>query len=257
MAPLRALFRRLLLVLLVITTHVVAVTATTPAKRSYGTHDYYVIELGGSAPASIHDCASALGVEVVERVGELKDHWLVRVPSSSSHDELSKRSHLDSSSPTDSVIERLQSIRRMATSSSSSLFLVSRSLRDAKRISRSIRSLERQTLRQRIKKRAPIPELPSSPFHEDPRAPVPPGGKSQRIAQELGIIDPIFNDQWHLANNPHPNFDLNVSGLWMDGITGKGVVSAVVDDGLDLNSDDLSANFVRFLLFLSLETLNL
>jgi len=86
---------------------------------------------------------------------------------------------------------------------------------------------------------------------------VPPGGKSQRIAQELGIIDPIFNDQWHLANNPRPNFDLNVSGLWIAGITGKGVVSAVVDDGLDLNSDDLSANFVRFLLFLSLETLHL
>jgi kexin len=247
MAVLRALFRRLPIVLLVAFRAVTA-TGATPAKRSYSTHDYYVLQLDRSAPASIHDCASALGVEVVEQVGELRDHWLVRVPS---YNEFAKRSDLDSSSPADAVLERFQAIRRSTASSySSSLSLVSRSLRDGQRISRSIRSLERQIPRQRTKKRAPMPELPSYPLtpHEDPRAPVPPGGKSQRIAQELGIIDPIFNDQWHLANNPRPNFDLNISGVWKSGIIGKGVYVAVVDDGLDLNSDDLRDNFVRLLI---------
>jgi hypothetical protein len=38
---------------------------------------------------------------------------------------------------------------------------------------------------------------------------------------------------------------MNVSGLWEMGITGRGVISALIDDGLDYTSDDLSANFVR------------
>lgn len=256
MAVLRALFQRLPIVLLV-AFHTVTTAGATPAKRSYSTHDYYVLQLDRSAPASIHDCAGALGVEVVEQVGHLRDHWLVRVPSSSLYDESERRSDLDSSSSVDIILERFQEIRSVASSYLSSPSLVSRSLRDGQRISRSIRSLERQVPRQRIKKRVPIPELPSSPSSppEYPRAPVPPGGKSQRIAQALGIIDPIFNDQWHLANNPRPNFDLNVSGVWESGIRGKGVCVAVVDDGLDLNSDDLHANFVR-LLFVCLDVLN-
>ena len=246
MAVVRALCRRLPLVLL-LAFHAVTATAS-PAKRSYGTHDYYVLQLNRSPPASIHDCARALDAELVEQVGELKDHWLVRVSSSTPLDELAKRSDVDSSSSVDNVLERFQAIRRSAASSSP--LLVSRSLLDAQRISRSIRSLERQIPRQRTKKRAPIPEpLPHTPSRKDPRAPVPPGGKSQRIAQELGIVDPIFNNQWHLANNEHPNFDLNVSGVWKSGITGKGVYTAVVDDGLFYESEDLSANFVRFLSF--------
>jgi subtilisin family serine protease len=37
---------------------------------------------------------------------------------------------------------------------------------------------------------------------------------------------------------------MNVTGLWKEGVTGKGVISALVDDGLDYESDDLKPNFV-------------
>lgn len=248
-----SLYLRLPLVLLVAQLATAASVTKTPAKRSYSTHNYYVLELGSSSPASAHDCANELGVELVERVGELADHWLVRVPASASE---SSESSLDrrgegSISAIDSVLERFNALRRSpsypspleARSSSS------HTLERRRRVVSSLRSLERQVPRQRTKKRAPIPELldSSSPRSEakDPRAPVPPGGKSKVIAQELNIVDPIFNDQWHLANNPYPMYDLNVSGVWKQGITGKGVYTAVVDDGLDANSDDLSANFVR------------
>ncbi|CAJ0915749.1 10384_t:CDS:10 [Entrophospora sp. SA101] len=37
--------------------------------------------------------------------------------------------------------------------------------------------------------------------------------------------------------------DINVTGIWKEGITGKGVVAAIVDDGLDMYSEDLADNF--------------
>ncbi|AMD19453.1 HBR552Cp [Eremothecium sinecaudum] len=63
------------------------------------------------------------------------------------------------------------------------------------------------------------------------------------IKQKLSIEDPTFNRQWHLMNTLYPGFDLNVTGLWLNNITGKGVVVAVVDDGLDFEGDDLKDNF--------------
>jgi kexin len=35
-----------------------------------------------------------------------------------------------------------------------------------------------------------------------------------------------------------------VTGVWEQGITGKGAVVAIIDDGLDANSEDLAVNFV-------------
>jgi kexin len=37
---------------------------------------------------------------------------------------------------------------------------------------------------------------------------------------------------------------MNATGVWEDGVTGKGIISALVDDGLDFTSDDLAPNFV-------------
>jgi subtilisin family serine protease len=37
---------------------------------------------------------------------------------------------------------------------------------------------------------------------------------------------------------------MNVTGVWKEGVTGKGVISALVDDGLDYESRDLAPNFV-------------
>jgi kexin len=59
----------------------------------------------------------------------------------------------------------------------------------------------------------------------------------------LGIKDPIFRDQWHLINTIQPGHDINVTGVWLDGITGAGIATAVVDDGLDMDSRDLKPNY--------------
>ncbi|ODV96390.1 hypothetical protein PACTADRAFT_29311, partial [Pachysolen tannophilus NRRL Y-2460] len=61
--------------------------------------------------------------------------------------------------------------------------------------------------------------------------------------KRLGIDDPLFEKQWHLLNPSFPGHDINVTGVWYNGITGTGVVTAIVDDGLDYESRDLSRAF--------------
>ena len=53
-----------------------------PTPRSYSSHDYYVLEHDPAGGATLDDCASTLGLEVVEQAGELQNHWLLRVPHS-------------------------------------------------------------------------------------------------------------------------------------------------------------------------------
>ena len=49
-----------------------------PAPRSYSTHTYYVVELDPSSSVSPSEAARQLGTQLVERVGELDHHYLVR-----------------------------------------------------------------------------------------------------------------------------------------------------------------------------------
>lgn len=191
-----------------------------PIPRSYDTHSYYALELASSSTAATAlSVAESLGVELVEPIGQLDNHWLVRVPGASPKHKLSTRS--SGSSPSDAVVERWHALR-------------SRSKRDAKRQLRSITPL---TLKQRSKR-------------------VPPGWKSSpaRLRRDsaelsyaqtqLNLMDPMLQTQWHLINQEDSSNELNVTGLWGRGITGTGVKVVIVDDGLDLNSDDLAANFV-------------
>jgi subtilisin family serine protease len=62
---------------------------------------------------------------------------------------------------------------------------------------------------------------------------------------DLGIADPMLEQQWHLINRELKDVELNVTGLWARGVTGAGVKVALIDDGLDMHSDDLKDNFVR------------
>ncbi|XP_066929242.1 PC3-like endoprotease variant B [Clytia hemisphaerica] len=59
--------------------------------------------------------------------------------------------------------------------------------------------------------------------------------------------DPKFGDQWYLNNvgqsTGPPGVDLNVLPVWQSGITGRGVVVCVLDDGVDHNHDDLRDNY--------------
>lgn len=60
--------------------------------------------------------------------------------------------------------------------------------------------------------------------------------------------DPLFNDQWHLLNTGQfggrRRVDVNVVPAWDAGYTGAGIVIAIVDDGLQHDHPDLSANYV-------------
>lgn len=202
-----------------------SVLASRPAQRHYNTHDYYVLEHDPSADASLDECAQTLGVEVVEQAGELQNYWLVRTA----------KPHLDARETGDRVLKALDAIRARASSPQ-----VARSDEDAlvRRVSSSVKYLSRQTLRQRVK-RAPPPISPGD-WADAPTA--------QQVAEKQSIIDPEFTKQWHLVNDDYPQFSMNVSSLWERGITGKGVITTLVDDGLDYNSDDLAANFVSLYL---------
>ncbi|SMR76693.1 MULTISPECIES: S8 family serine peptidase [Stenotrophomonas] len=63
--------------------------------------------------------------------------------------------------------------------------------------------------------------------------------------------DPLAGRQWHLLNTgqavlgdtlPVAGNDLNVDGLFRNGIRGQGVTIAIVDDGLQIAHPDLAAN---------------
>lgn len=163
------------------------VAAATPAKRAYSTHQYYVLHHDPSSE-DVASIATTLGAEVVERVGELDDHWLLRVPKEK-----------------DRVMHK-------------------------RTIPHGIRSLEPQVLRQRVKRTAPVIRANLTTF--------------EQVSDALEIRDPSFNKQWHLLNTISRGNDLNVSGVWQMGITGKGTRAAIVDDGLDYESEDLAPNFV-------------
>jgi kexin len=95
---------------------------------------------------------------------------------------------------------------------------------------------EKQQARQRLVKRSVIP--PRSP-QDDPNA----FSARADVARQLEIVDPEFNGQWHLYNTREVGNDLNVTSVWLDGITGKGVTVCIIDDGLDMDSLDLKPNY--------------
>ncbi|KAJ3007984.1 pheromone processing endoprotease [Thoreauomyces humboldtii] len=61
--------------------------------------------------------------------------------------------------------------------------------------------------------------------------------------EELGITDPGFDKQWHLVNTVTVGNDMNVTGVWKQGITGYNSTVCFVDDGLDMDNADLHDNF--------------
>ncbi|KAF9454583.1 hypothetical protein P691DRAFT_656065 [Macrolepiota fuliginosa MF-IS2] len=198
--------------------------ATSPTKRSYDTHTYYVIEhIPTTSLASLDDVLQVLGVELVDSVGELANHWLVRAPKQLYG--LTAREE-----PRDGVLDTYQYLRKRAESP---LSIRSDDADHARRIVSSVNYLSRQELRQRVK-RAPPPVKPGDSEQNS---------LSRAVAERLGIQDPLFDKQWHLVNNEFPEHMMNATPVWDMGYTGKGVISSLVDDGLDYTSDDLAGNF--------------
>lgn len=212
-----------------------------PAKRSYDTHAYYVLELGeGSSAADAEGVAGRLGAELVEQVGELRDHWLLRAE----HRLVARRSQQDQDQ--DEVVKKYREIAqeqrqhaaidwRVPSSGKHRDLLSSLTSRSTLSGLPNILSLEKQVVKQRVKRQI-IPALPPGTVNGQPQAA---GGSNpvsaylSDLAERFSILDPLWPKQWHLANDQMRENSINVTGVWDMGVTGKGVKVAIVDDGLD------------------------
>ncbi|CDS01358.1 probable KEX2-endoproteinase of late golgi compartment [Sporisorium scitamineum] len=257
-------------------------TVPLPAKRSYDTHHYYVVEVHARASQDVdpRDVAESLGAEFVERAGELHNHWLVRSekPVPELTELLEKRSDADTSASAstssaslaradvpehqDPILQRWSHIRRSAREPG---FTTTHNLSKRQHSAAlSIKAVERQEVRRRHKRnviydpdqmphlypkrRDPLPAPDAWPFHvrsadPSPRPPTIPTAKTADMMSRFDIRDPIFTDQWHLANDRKVGNDLNVTAVWDQGILGKDIKVCLIDDGLDMHSPDLKDNF--------------
>lgn len=67
--------------------------------------------------------------------------------------------------------------------------------------------------------------------------------KQKQIIEQLDITDPTFQEQGDLFNTVQIGHDLNITDVWMSGVTGKNATVAIVDDGLEMYSLDLKDNY--------------
>ncbi|MCJ1479014.1 hypothetical protein MMC13_007698 [Lambiella insularis] len=198
--------------------------ATALKARNYGTHEYFTLHL--ERDASPQDVASALGLDYEGTVGgELRDHYYFSAPIGTQHGA-------------DTVLDELKTRRRKRDVGSSGTPLD------------KILWSRKQQLKPRMDKRnvIPPPSVRAPPVIEggpnvDDAARTAAIGQRQEIARQLSIRDPIFADQWHLFNSVELGHDVNVTGLWLEGITGQNATVVVVDDGIDMYSDDLKDNY--------------
>ncbi|KAG9246517.1 peptidase S8/S53 domain-containing protein [Calycina marina] len=184
---------------------------------NYDNEDYYVLHI---APTSSPlDIAATLGLTHKGQLGELKDHHIF-----STHKQ-----------EEDVVSIELKARRRRKRDAGSSDILD------------SVKWSQKQQLKARLEKRGPLPPPPAGYYPLKPReddAPVAVAVQRQDlVARTLGISDPIFKEQWHLMNTVQVGHDVNVADIWMQGITGFNSTVAMVDDGLDMYSDDLKDNY--------------
>ncbi|KIW65231.1 hypothetical protein PV04_07506 [Phialophora macrospora] len=200
--------------------------------RDYDNNDYFAVHLHPTAVPE--DVAHRLGVQLEGRVGELSNHYTFSCVKNTCQE----------------LEDSLQELRRRKKRGRRSVDGTEG------QITHDLRGVlwsEKQQLRHRLVKRIPPPPPSSlrdpqdaSGSNSDPAADLTEQDAIQRlnsIAETLDIKDPIFKEQWHLFNTLQLGHDLNVTGVWLEGITGNGTISAVIDDGLDLNSNDLKDNF--------------
>ena len=197
-------------------------TAQSSGQRNYETHDYYAIHLDPTVSPS--DLAQHLGLEHEGPLSSIPDHHVFSTPKT----------------PTDIVDDAIQDLKKRRK----------RGLQERSPVDGVLLG-QKQVLRRRLFKRegpaaAVAEELV---YREQPAVATTPQANAaiarQQDAQKtLGIADPIFTDQWHLINTESPGNDLNVTGVWMQGITGKNATVCIIDDGLDMASLDLGPNYM-------------
>lgn len=68
-----------------------------------------------------------------------------------------------------------------------------------------------------------------------------------RTSDNVELNDPYFKNQWYIKNDGQTagpkGFDSGIVPVWKRGITGKGVVLSVLDDGMDHTHPELKDNY--------------
>ena len=199
-------------------------TAQKLKSRNYDIADYYALHIDSNAsPLQI---AETLGLHHEGQLGELKDHHI-----------FSTERHQG-----DLVYEALKELRRRRRKREAATYLEPLN---------GVLFSQKQRLKPRLQKRGPLPQhLPNTGVAtsglQSPATMTADKDalqKQQEIARTLDIKDPIFHEQWHLFNTIQVGHDVNVTGVWKQGITGHNATVAIVDDGLDMYSDDLKENY--------------
>lgn len=189
-------------------------------RRTYDSHDFFALHLDDST--SPDQVARALGARHEGQVGQLPGHHTFSLPR-------------DSKSNIDGLLRDLDTRGKLRRRSGN--------VGSAGDGLDGILWSQKLEPRQRLQKRVPPPqEYEKKRFWSYTPDPVAVQAQKE-AAMVLGITDPIFTDQWHLSNTVQVGHDLNVTGVWLEGITGQGVTTAIVDDGLDMYSFDLRPNY--------------
>ena len=200
--------------------------------RNHETHEYYAVHLRPqSSPAQV---ASALGLDLVGKLGELPDHYTFSSPRHRQHGA-------------DDVLEDLRRRRRKRVAPTGLSALD------------GVLWHQKQKPKPRMEKRHVLPPSPARQNIGSGGVPtvvpvvaqssaLPPAQQAaiamrDEVARKLEIQDPIFGDQWHLYNTVQIGHDINVTGVWTQGITGHNATVVMVDDGIDMYSDDLKDNY--------------
>ncbi len=206
--------------------------AERPRVRNHDTHDYYALHL--DPHASPQQVAIALGLDYEGPLGKLPGHHTFSSHRHRRHDA-------------DDLLEHARRRRRKRDTGSLGVL-------------DGVAWSQKQKTKPRMQKRNILPPISlrqGPPIDEankpgQPATPAPdpdtvahPEAVAQRadIQQELAIEDPIFGEQWHLFNAIQLGHDLNVTGVWQQNITGEGATAVMVDDGIDMYSDDLKDNY--------------
>ncbi|KAI6861264.1 hypothetical protein KC323_g5924 [Hortaea werneckii] len=190
--------------------------AQPPLRMDHDAHDYYAVHLRNGITPS--DVAQHLGLSYEGPLGELEDHHIFRADD---------RQH-----GYDHIQTAREDLRRR------------RRKREVGWEEPSLLDHVLLSQKQELHKRFPLVKRGVLPARQKDDTPVDwQVQKGLDLAESLGIEDPIFQDQWHLYNHIQPGHDINVTGVWEQGITGKNSTVCIVDDGLDMDSDDLKDNY--------------
>lgn len=188
-------------------------SASTLQTRDFDSNDYYVLHLDRAAqPEHI---ASRLGLRHEGVLGNLADHHIF---STAKRDE-------------DLVKTAIKERRRKRSYGETDYVDL-------------VKYSQKQELHEPLQKRIPPPKPAGFyPVQARQNADANAVIRQQAVMQQLGISDPIFQDQWHLFNPVQVGHDVNVTDVWLSGVTGKNATVAIVDDGLDMYSNDLKPNY--------------